>query len=290
MEKQVEIRPAQITDSETCGEMVFGSFKNISEKHGLPSDFPSREMTINFIKFLIEHKFIYGVVAEGKGQILGLNFMDERNVIRAVGPIVVDLPYRGLGIGKKLMEAVISRAQESPGIRLIQEAFNMEAISLYTKLGFRFRESLVLMGGKIGTFNENREIEIRPLNKGDLKFCAKLAQKVIGYERKRELQDSIKLLSPYVLLKKGQIKAYSSATNYWMGNHGVGETEEDLKDLIQGMGPLVEKPLYFLLPLKNTSLFHWCLRKGFHVVKSLFLFSMGDYQEPNGGYYPSVCG
>ena len=54
---------------------------------------PSRESLPSRIRFAvigINHPHIYGVVAERAGRILGSNFMDERSIISAIGPVSVD--------------------------------------------------------------------------------------------------------------------------------------------------------------------------------------------------------
>ena len=38
------------------------------------------------------------------------------------------------------MEAVIERGEGAPGIRLLQDAFHMRSLSLYTSLGFDVKE------------------------------------------------------------------------------------------------------------------------------------------------------
>ena len=52
--------------------------------------FPMLEIAIQRANFSITHLSIFGVVAESDGQIIGSNFLDERDPIRGLGPVTVD--------------------------------------------------------------------------------------------------------------------------------------------------------------------------------------------------------
>jgi GNAT superfamily N-acetyltransferase len=91
---------------------------------------------------------IYGVVAESGGQILGSNFMDERDAVRGIGPISVDPKVQNRGLGRRLMQAVLERARGAVSMRLVQEAFHMRSMSLYATLGFDVKEPLLLVTGR----------------------------------------------------------------------------------------------------------------------------------------------
>ena len=82
----------------------------------------------------IPHPAIWGVIAEVDGQIVGSNFLDERDPIRGVGPITVNSEGQNAGVGRKLMAAVMERGEGAPGIRLVQDAFHMRSLSLYESL------------------------------------------------------------------------------------------------------------------------------------------------------------
>ncbi len=45
----------------------------------------------------------FSVVAEVEGRLAGSNVLDERAVIRGVGPITIDPVVQNLGVGRKLM-------------------------------------------------------------------------------------------------------------------------------------------------------------------------------------------
>jgi predicted N-acetyltransferase YhbS len=128
------LRSPHPDDLEPCGRILSDAFTDLHRRHGFPPDFPTHEIGVQFISGPMRNPSFYGVVAELNGKIVGSNFLDERDQIRAVGPISVDPSAQGHGVGRKLMEAVIERGSGAPGIRLVQEAFNTGSLPLYAAL------------------------------------------------------------------------------------------------------------------------------------------------------------
>ena len=79
-----------------------------------------------------------------------------------------------------------------------------------------------------------------------------------------------------------------SAATFWIMNHGVAETEQDMEALILGAASMSSEPVSFLLPSRQASCFRWCLAEGLRVIKPMTLMTMGKYQEPSGSHFPSV--
>ena len=141
------IRAATEADAEPCGRIIFEAFKGIAEQHAFPLDFPSPEIAIQLAQAFIADPWIFGVVAEKDGRVVGSNFLAEADPIRGVGPITVDPSVQGGGVGRQLMEVVLDRGQDAVGVRLVQDAFNTRSVALYASLGFDVREPLLLMRG-----------------------------------------------------------------------------------------------------------------------------------------------
>jgi hypothetical protein len=112
---------------------------------------------------------------------------------------------------------------------------------------------------------------------------------VHGFERINELRDCLQGFIPFVALRASQIVGYASASTEWSANHGVAEAEDDMKALLLGINASTTDTLSFLLPIRQTSLFRWCLDQGLRIVKPMTLMAMGDYQEPKGCYFTSVA-
>lgn len=283
----ITIRPIANTDTEACGRIIYEAFKRFHDRHQFPRDFQTLEDAVQLTGLFVDHPAIFGVVAQIDGRVVGSNFLDERNLIRGVGPITVAPDVQERGVGRQLMEAVIEREREPAGIRLVQDAFNMCSLSLYASLEFEVKEPLALVQGK-PKGKTPAGVEVRLLRSEDLGECASLCIRVHGFDRANELRDARELFSPVVALREGRITAYASAPFYWKLNHGVAETEEDMRALIMGAGTVIKEPLAMLVPVRQASFFRWCLREGLRVLKPMTLMAIGMYQEPNGCYFPSV--
>jgi predicted N-acetyltransferase YhbS len=283
---EVTLREAGPGDTEACAQILFDAFGGLHDHHRFTRDFPELEAATGFMGMWIPHPSVWGVVAEVDGRIVGSNFLDERGPIRGVGPITVDPEGQNAGVGRKLMVAVMKRGEEAPGIRLLQDAFHMRSLSLYESLGFDVKEPVAVMTGKPRS-DPVREVDVRPLAEGDLDECAALCEKVHGFERTNELRDAIRAFAPFVVVRDGRLVAYASSVTFWPMNHGVAESEEDMKALLRGAAAGVEEPIAFLVPLR-TGLFRWGLEEGLRLVKPMNLMALGEYQEPRGSWFPSV--
>lgn len=283
----IEIRPAVPTDSDACGRIIYDAFRDIAGRHGFPPHFPTVEIAIERAKFCISHPSIFCVVAECDGQIIGSNYLDERDPIRGLGPITVDPKVQLRGVGRRLMEAVLERADGVAGVRLVADSFNMVSISLYASLGFEVKEPLLLTHGR-PTSTPSPAVRVRLLKHDDLDDCAALCRKVHGFQRINELRDALKTLSPLVASRDGKLTAYALTLTKWPRNHAVAETEDDMQALLLGAAAMNSEPLSFLLPVKQAKGFRWCLREGFRAVLPMTLMARGEYQDPDGCYMPSI--
>jgi GNAT superfamily N-acetyltransferase len=284
--ERVTLREVEPGDAEACAQILFDAFGGIHDHHRFPRDFPVLEAATGIMGMWIPHPSIWGVVAEKDGRIVGSNFIDERDPIRGVGPITVDPKSQNLGVGRKLMEAVIERAEGAPGIRLQQDAFHMRSLALYELLGFDVKEPVVVVSGKPRSAAVEG-VDVRRLEEADLDECGALCQKVHGFERTNELRDSIQAFAPFVAVRDGRIVAYASSVTFWPLNHAVAESDDDMTALLQAAAAAVEEPLAFLVPLR-TGLFRWCLEQGLRLVKPMNLMARGEYREPRGAWLPSV--
>jgi predicted N-acetyltransferase YhbS len=284
---QVTIRPATTDDTEACARIVYEAFRGIAEHHRFPPDFPTLNDAQQLCEVFISHPSIYGIVAERDGEVVGSNFLDERDPIRGLGPITVDPQMQAHGIGRRLMEAVLQRGRRAAGIRLLQDSFNTRSVALYSSLGFDLREPLLLMTGRPKS-SPPADVEVRPLGPEDLENCGALCKRVHGFTRNGELADAVQFFKPAVALREGRVTAYASTVSFWPLNHGVADTEADMRALLLGAAALNPEPLAFLLPARQADLFRWCLAEGLRVVKPMTLMTTGEYRRPSGSYFVSV--
>ena len=285
VQPHVVVRTAVAKDSEVCGQICYDAFSAINAAHGFPCDFPGSDVTTGLLAMMFSSPDFYCVVAESDSRILGSNALDERCIIRGVGPITIDPTAQNLRIGRKLMQAVIDRANESgaAGIRLVQAAFHNRSLSLYTSLGFDVREPLSCMQGR----TRERSISgcaVRAAQPADQDACNALSRQVHGFDRGVELRQAIQQGTAAVVERGHRITGYT--TNLALFGHSTAETNLDMQALIASAesfgGPGI------LVPSRNSGLLRWCLENGLRVVQPMTLMSTGLYNEPSGAWLPSV--
>jgi GNAT superfamily N-acetyltransferase len=285
IEQTLNLRQGNPTDATPCAQICYEAFKTIAEQHGFPPDFSVPEMTQGMMATLFAHPEIYSVIAEWDGQIVGSNFLWEESSIAGVGPLTIAPHVQNVSLGRRLMEAILQRAerQEFAGVRLVQAAYHNRSLSLYTKLGFDVQEPLVnLQGSALGFIIPG--YSVRTATIADLSACNQLYQQVHGFDRGRELQQAIQQGKATVVEHADQITGYATAIGFF--GHAVSQSNEALKALIAA-APAFEGP-GFLLPSRNSEVFRWCLQQGLRVGQSLNLMSLGLYNQPKGAFLPSI--
>ena len=278
-------RPGKPSDAAACGEICFNAFTTISKQHNFPPDFPSAEVATGLIAWLFTLPHVYSVVAEADGKITGSNFLWEGDTIAGVGPVTVDPTNQNGGVGRGLMEQVLIRARERklPGVRLVQAAFHSRSLSLYTKLGFEVREPLACIQGA-ALKKTIPGFAVRPMTDADTKAANELCRKVHGHDRQGELAGAIQQKTAMVVERNGRITGYATGIGFF--THAVTESNDDLKALIAAAAEFGGPG--FLLPMRNSEVFRWCLAEGLRVTQPLTLMSLGLYNEPCGAFLPSI--
>jgi len=279
------IRRATPNDADACGIICYHAFAAINQLHNFPPDLSAPEVGKHLMGMIFSHPGFFCVVAEHNGKIIGSNCLDERSPIAGVGPITVDPEAQNVGAGRQLMLAVMNRAEERKfaGVRLVQAAFHARSMSLYAKLGFDIQEPLVVMQGP-AIHQVPGGYSVRAAQISDLQACNNLCMKVHGHHRSGELSDAINQREALIAEHNGRISAYSSTVGFF--GHSVAESNEGLQALI-GAAQAFAGP-GFLLPVRNTELFRWCLNHDLRVVEPMTLMSLGLYNAPAGPFLPSI--
>jgi predicted N-acetyltransferase YhbS len=283
----IKLRSAVSSDGAACGRIIFQAFRNINVQHGFASAYTEEALAIRVASMHLDHPEVYGAVAETDGRIVGSGFLDERALVRGVGPVTVDPQFQGQGIGRRLMEHLLDRAGTAPGARLVSDAFNGQAVALYASLGFEVKEPLAVLSGRPKDRRAAPGV-VRPMTSADLDACAGLCLKVHGFDRASELSDALRNLSPVVALNQGRVTAYATTFTLWPAGHAVAESAEVLQALILAAAATSPSPISFLLPTRQPNLLRWCLHQGLRVEKPMLLMSIGEYQEPRGAWLPSA--
>jgi GNAT superfamily N-acetyltransferase len=281
----VLLRAAVPTDAGPAGRICYDAFRTIAEQHGFPPDFANREMTTQLLHELVSRPDVHGVVAEIDGHVAGSNFLWERAPVAGIGPITVDPALQNATVGRRLMEAILERAQRKRfrSVRLVQAAYHSRSLSLYTKLGFVAREQLAVVQGKAFEV-QLPGYAVRRAREADVLAASEICRRVHGHDRREELIDAVRKGSATVVEREGRLTGYATDVGFF--GHAVAVSTEDLKALV-ATAPTFSGP-GFLVPVRDTDLFRWCLECGLRVVQPMTLMSVGDYQQPRGAYLPSV--
>jgi GNAT superfamily N-acetyltransferase len=280
------LRAGRSEDAETCGSICYEAFKAIADQHNFPPDFPSSEVSGGLITSVLSRgDEIYSVVAEVDGRVVGSNFLWENGTIAGVGPITIDPSAQNVAVGRRLMEDVLQRARERgiAGVRLCQAAYHNRSLALYAKLGFDTREPLSNLQGE-AIEQEIPGYAVRSATEEDLDACNEVCFKVHGHHRGPELLEAIRQGTATVVEHGGRITGYTTMVGFF--GHTVGESNEELKALI-GAAPNFPGP-GFLLPTRNGEVLRWCLEQGLRIVQPFTLMSFGLYNQPRGGFMPSI--
>ena len=281
----IVVRMATPADSAVCGRICFEAFSSINAAHGFPCDFPGSEASTGLLSMMFATPDFYCAVAEVDGRIVGSNCLDERSVIRGVGPVTIDPCSQNLGVGRKLMQAVMERAKEryAPGVRLVQAAFHNRSLSLYTSLGFDIREPLSCVQGR----TLERSIAgcvVRVANDADADACNALSWQVHGFDRGVDLAQAIEQGTARVVERGGRVTGYTTHLGFF--GHSTAETNLDLQALIVSVESFAGPGI--LVPSRNSVLLRWCLANGLRVVQPMTLMTAGLYSDPSGAWLPSV--
>jgi predicted N-acetyltransferase YhbS len=284
-QSEVTVRAATPEDSSACGQVCYDAFLTLSSKHGFPCDFPDAQTATGILAALFSSPGFYCVVAESEGRVVGSNCLDERSLIAGIGPITVDPGVQNVGVGRKLMQVVMDRAQERhpAGMRLVQAAYHNRSLSLYTTLGFDVREPLSCVQGRPLDRNVPGCV-VRPAQPDDLEACNALSRRVHGFDRGTELADGIQQKTACVVERAGRITGYATALALF--GHATAESNLDMQALIASAESFGGSGI--LVPSRNSALLRWCLANGLRVVQPMTLMSIGLYNEPAGAWLPSV--
>jgi predicted N-acetyltransferase YhbS len=281
----VVVRTATTDDAASCGQICYDAFKAVNTAHGFAPDFANPEVATGLISSMFSDPRYYSVVAEIDGRIVGSNVLDERSIIRGVGPITIHPEVQNMGVGRVLMQAVMHRACErgAPGVRLVQAAFHNRSLSLYASLGFDIREPLCCLQGR----TLERSVpgcHVRPATPADEDACNSLSRRVHGFDRAVELQEAIADGTALVVERGARITGYT--THLALFGHSTAETNLDMQALVASVDSFAG--LGILVPSRNSVLLRWCLHNGLRVVQPMTLMSTGLYTDPAGAWLPSV--
>jgi ribosomal protein S18 acetylase RimI-like enzyme len=292
----ISIRPVRPDDIPALGRICFDAFGTLQDRHGVPRDFDSPDVATMVVgMFASRPDFAGFAAADSDGTLLGSNFLmfsdagafarDGRGAA-AVGPITIAPSAQSRGVGRLLMLAVLEEAKRRgiERVRLQQEAINTASLSLYTKLGFDWREACGLVSLAPGEKDDPRA---RPITERDLGFIDAISKRQYHHSRVNEVAGFIKGGMPgFILARDGRDVGY-----YVPGflGHGFAETPADLADLVSHTSRH-SPPMFLraLLPFGQHELHRLLMARGCRLLKMFNYMSVGPWEAPSGAWMPGV--
>jgi predicted N-acetyltransferase YhbS len=272
------------------GQVVYEAFKEIAERHNYEPAFSVPELATGIVRLLVQAEGYQSYLLLEDGKAVACNFGDERDDVVGVGPVAVAVKKQGNGYGRRVMEALLERAEANGvrSVRLTQAAYNRQSFSLYHNLGFDTRDVLANVRGRIEA-DERPVDSVRTFTADDASACDALHREVLGFGRRGDIEYMATMAAPLVVERNGAIAGY--ATRFPGGEtfvtHAAARDESALKDLLIGMQGVSEGPLHLLLPSRHAGTLRWLMGQGFEVMELDCYMVRGEYQEPLGAWLPS---
>lgn len=283
----LEIIPFRSEHVEEAARICFDAFGSLHDRHHTPRDFDDPELAHIVIKMLSERPDTRGFAAMLDGRLVGSNFIMVPDAIAGIGPITVDPGVQSHGVGRALMQAVIDSAREQnvAQVRLVQEAINTTSLSLYTKLGFDWRDSLAVLKLVPASTNDDSVLD---LTHRDLEACDTVCRATYRNRRRNELAGILHAGLPAFVRRRGDSISGYLVPGFF--GHGAAQTHDDMLAL---MGQAARRaPEMFhkvLLPLSQSELYRRALERGHRTIKVMSYMTMGRFDQPHECWLPSIA-
>jgi len=288
----VPVTEAHIPDlARICHE----AFTAFHDRHALPRDIPDVETGTTIISMTATRPDYIGVAAIVDGRVVGSNFLTFADEVAGVGPITVDPACQSRRIGRRLMQWAVDEARRR-GIRqtrLFQEATNATSLSLYTALGFEWRDAAALMQAVPSGADHP---QIRPMTTADRAAVERISTSSYGHSRAADAAVLLDAgLPAFVRVNDADEPiAYLIATLF--GHAGADAThlnEADagraLLDLAAHAARHAPEPMArFICPLSHECLFRAALAAGHRTLKVVNCMSLGAWTPAPGVHFPSI--
>jgi GNAT superfamily N-acetyltransferase len=283
---KLDLIPATAEQIPLLGDICHRAFSALHDRFGIERDIPDSEVGSMILSQTVKRPDYTGVMAVLDGRIVGSNFLTFADEVAGVGPITVEPELQSKGIGRALMQWAVDEAKRR-GIRetrLFQETLNTTSLSLYTSLGFDWRDSAALMQARPAA---SADPDVRPIRADDLEAIAALSSASYGFSRVGDARQLLEWDVPgFIRMVDGQPRAYLFATLF---GHAGAVTDDDLLSLASQAALHLPPPLArFICPMARPGLFRAALAHGHRTVKMLSYMSLGGFTPPSGAHFPSI--
>lgn len=282
----IELMPIDRDVIPELARICYEAFSSLHARHAVHCDIPDIDTGMQIISHVTAHPSYTGIVATVDGRPIGSNFLLHSDFVAGIGPITVDPRFQSLGVGRVLMQWAIDETHRR-GIRqtrLFQEAINPTSLSLYTSVGFAWRDSAALMQA---TPANTDDPSIRSLTAEDSDRIESLSLAGYGFSRAGDAAQLLMAKLPGFLRERdGRVVGYLISTLF---GHASAETDDDLLALIAHAARHVPPQMaLFICPLSRADLFRRALVERHRTIKVLSYMSLGEFTVPNGAYLPSI--
>ncbi|MCC6425805.1 MAG: GNAT family N-acetyltransferase [Phycisphaerales bacterium] len=284
----ISIIPVKPDHIPALGEICHLAFSALQDRHGVERDFDTVEIGQMVISLFATRPDIAGFAAidTDTGKLLGSNFLAYSDPVAGVGPITIHPDEQSRGIGRLLMLAVMEEAERRgiAHVRLFQETINTCSLSLYTKLGFDWRDAASLIRINPAPKDDPR---IRPLTTADLPLVDEISKRHYHSTRIKEVADMLRLGFPgFVLADRHLITGY-----FFPGllGHGFAVTDEGLASLVTHSARHAPPQFHkAILPLSENNLHRELMARGCRSIKMFNYMTLGPWQPPAGAWMPCI--
>ena len=214
-----------------------------------------------------------------------VNNSNGTSEIGGVGPVSVDPPLSGQGIGRQLLKAVLKHAQDIglAQVRLLQSTYNLRSLSLYSSLGFDVQTAIGVMVAKPAA---NPNLSVRRAAPTDVSALDELCRRVWKVSRRNEIDAAFKYgFATFLRESGGRPIAYYVTGPF---GHGVADHPHDLLAILGEAARHTSGEMVFLCPLTLGDLYRGTLQAGHRLLKLMIYMTLGPYRPPNGYWLPSI--
>jgi predicted N-acetyltransferase YhbS len=282
----LELVPATEEQIPRLAQICHEAFSALHDRCGVERDIPDAEVGGMIISQTVKRPDYTGVMAVLDNEVVGSNFLLHADEVAGVGPITVNPRLQAKGIGRALMQWVIdeARRREIRQVRLFQEALNTTSLSLYTSLGFDWRDSAALMQANPAV---EEDATIRPLTADDLGAVEELSRRAYGFSRAGDAEQLLGWELPgFLREREGRPVGYLFGTLF---GHAGAESDEDLLALAGEAARQLPPPVArFICPMARPGLYRKALASGHRTLKLLSYMSLGEFVPPPGPQFPSI--
>lgn len=243
---------------------------------------------------------VTAILAILKDSVVGCVFLLKCDEIFGVDVLAVSPKYQGHHIGRQLMNKIIEVAHEDRPLRLVTDAYNSVAVSLYLTSSFHILEPLSVLVGELkpGMLSPLPDVVIRRMTESDVPKCDSMCRHINGFSRKKEILSLLlppsgmpsSSVIPHVLECNGDIVGYSCGLTF--EGHTCCLDPKYFANILDSWKLLNgENPLKIFFPVRlYPDLEIMCLKAGLKHQKTCLLMGRGQYTPPKEDCFniPSV--